>query len=113
MGLIPEVLLSALCAFGLFCVGWWLLGRLLGPIPAGGTQLVLAGRGDGEGLEQGIRRVQWLRGLGLVRCPVVIADVGLTPAGRELALHLALRWPDVVVWPGRDLADLLDGAAET
>ena len=49
----------------------------------------------------------WLRGLGLLRSPVLIVDVGLTPAGRELALRLASRWPEVALWPAEDLPDYL------
>ena len=33
--------------------------------------------------------------------------VGLTPAGRELALRLASRWPEVALWPAEDLPDYL------
>ena len=43
--------------------------------------------------------LMWLRGLGLLSCPVVIADVDLTPQGWELALRLTTRWPGVVLWP--------------
>ena len=62
------------------------------------------GRGEGEGLEQQVRCFIWLRSLGLLRCPVVIADVGLSPAGWELALRLTARWPEVILWPAADLA---------
>ena len=64
-------------------------------------------RGGGEELEQQVRSFLWLRGLGLLRCPIVIADVGLTPAGWELALRLTARWPGVILWPAGDLADYI------
>ena len=58
-----------------------------------------------EKLEQQVRSFLWLRGLGLLRCPIVIADAGLTPAGWELALRLTARWPEVILWPASDLGD--------
>ena len=66
-------------------------------------------RGEGEGLEQLVRSFLWLRGMGLLRCPIVIADAGLTPAGWELALRLSARWPEVALWPASDLGDYITG----
>ena len=80
---------------------------LLRPLPGHGAYLVLPGRDEGEGLEQQVRACIWLRGLGLLSCPVVIADAGLTPQGWELALRLTARWPGVVLWPASELGDLL------
>ena len=48
-----------------------------------------------------------LRGLGLLRCPIVVADAGLTPAGWDLALRLTARWPEVILWPAGDLGDYI------
>ena len=107
MGAFWEILLAAACAAGLAFVGWWLFGLLLRPLPGQEAKIVLAGRGEGEGLEQQVRSFLWLRCLGLLRCPIVIADAGLTPAGWELALHLAARWPEVVLWPASDLGDYI------
>ncbi len=102
-----DVLLAAVCAAGLTACGWWLLGRLLRPIPIRGGFAVIPGSGNGEGLEQSVRVFIWLRSLGLLDCPVVIADGALTPEGRELALRLAARWPDVALWPAANLGELL------
>lgn len=63
--------------------------------------------GGGEDLEQQVRSFLWLRGLGLLRCPILIADAGLTPAGWELALRLTARWPEVILWPASDLGDYI------
>ena len=68
---------------------------------------IISGRGEGEKLEQQVRSFLWLRALGLLRCPIVIADAGLTPAGWELALRLTARWPGVILWPVGDLADYI------
>lgn len=110
MGAFLELILTVFSVFALFFLSWWLVGRLLRPLPTPGVRAVVPGRGDGEGLEQTVRSFQWLRGLGLLRCPVVIADVNLTPAGRELALRLARCWPDVVVWSAADLPDCISRA---
>jgi len=103
-----EILLAVLCAAGLAFLSWWLFGRLLRPIPGTVIYAVIPGCGAGNELEQSVRSLVWLRSLGLLRCPVLIADVGLTPAGRELALHLARRWPDVVLWPVQDLGNYIE-----
>ena len=102
MGTFWDVLLAAGCVCGLAFVGWWLFGLLLRPLPGRGAKVVLTGQGEGEGLEQLVRSFLWLRGMGLLRCPVVIAD-----AGWELALRLTARWPDVVLWPASDLGDYI------
>lgn len=102
-----EGALALICALGLACVGWWLFGLLLRPLPGREVKIVLPGRGDGERLEQQLRGFIWLRGMGLLCCTVVIADIALTPAGRALALRLAARWPGVVLWPVSDLPDYL------
>ena len=104
---ILEVLLAAACAAGLGLLAWWLFGRLLRPIPRQAMYALLPGRGEGEGLEQSVRAFVWLRGLGLLDCPIVIADVGLSARGRELALRLTMRWPEVILWPAGELGDYI------
>lgn len=107
MGITGEVLLTMLCVLGLGLSGWWLMGRLLRPVPGSAVCAVIPCRGDGEGMEQGVRTMVWLRSLGLLNCPVVLMDAGLSPMGRETALRLALRWPDVILWPADDLKEYL------
>ena len=99
MELWMEGTLCVLCVLGLCALAWVLLGRLLRPIPEESFRVVIPGRGEGEGLEQTVRAIIWLRGLGLLNCPVVIATVDLTAEGWELALRLTTRWPGVVLWP--------------
>ena len=100
--------LGAVLAVGLLGgFSWSFTGRLLRPIPARNVRLVIAGRGAGEELEQTVRGLMWLRGLGLLSCPVVIADVDLTPQGWELALRLTLRWPDLALWPASALEEYI------
>ena len=108
MALAAEILLTAACAGGLMALLWWLFGRLIRPIPPHPGQFVLIpGRGMGDGLEQTLLAHVWLRSLGLLRCPILIADIDLTPEGRELALRLAARWPGVSLWPAGELTDYI------
>lgn len=107
MGVMADAVLTAVCVAGLFFLAWWLMGRLLRPIPDPGCRGLIPGRGAGEGLEQAVRALIWLRGLGLLNCPVVIADVDLTPEGREIALRLAARWPGVTLWPADRLTEYM------
>ena len=107
MGTFWDAMLAVGCILGLAFVGWWLFGLLLRPLPGREARVVLAGRGEGEELEQQLRSFFWLRGLGLLRCPIVIADAGLTPAGWELASRLTARWPGVVLWPAGELGDYI------
>ena len=78
MGTFWDVLLAAVCVCGLAFVGWWLFGMLLRPLPGGEAKVIITGRGEGDSLEQQVHSFLWLRGLGLLRCPIIIADAGLT-----------------------------------
>ena len=107
MGCALEAGLATVCVLGLTGMLWWLLGRMLRPLPRGSAFILLQGRGEGDGLEQTVRGFVWLRGLGLLHAPILIADVGLTAAGREIALRLCARWPGVILWPVADLVNYL------
>lgn len=88
MALFCEILGFVLLAFGLVCLVWLALGRLLLP-GSRPVRVVVRGEGDGEGLEQTVRGLMWLRRSGFWRGVVVIEDAGLTPAGMLLAHILA------------------------
>ena len=107
MGIFRDAALALICVLGLAFVGWWLFGLLLRPLPGREAKVVIPGRGEGEALEQQVRSFLWLRGMGLLRCPIVIADMGLTSAGWELALRLTARWPGVILWPASDLGEYI------
>ena len=77
-----------LAAFGLVSLGWLALGALLLPGTCD-TRLTVCARGGGEGLEQTVRGLLWLRRTGLWRGEVVIEDCGLDGDGRALARALA------------------------
>ena len=86
-----------LAAFGLVSLGWLALGALLLPGDCD-TRLTVSARGGGEGLEQTVRGLLWLRRTGLWRGEVVIEDCGLN--GDGLALARALAGKDGVSFSG-------------
>ena len=100
-----EIVLTVLCLMGLGLLAWCLLGRLVCPVPGQEGRAVLEGQGDGGGLEQSVRALMWLRSLGLLRCPVVIVDLGLDREGLAVARRLALRWPVVDLYRPEDGAE--------
>ena len=107
MGVIWESVLTLLTVFGLAVPGYILLGRLFHPISDKGLCILIAGYGDGERLEGEVRSVMWLRSLGLLRCPVVIADIGLNQEGLEVAQRLTRRWGEVSRCPLEELGENL------
>ena len=107
MGCALEAAAATLCVLGLTGALWWLLGRMLRPLPRGSAFVLLRGRGEGTGLEQTVRGFIWLRSLGVLNSSILIADLGLNPRGREIALRLCARWPGVILWPAEELTDYL------
>ena len=77
-----------LAAFGLVSLGWLALGWLLlpGVCP---VRTVVQARAEGEGLEQTVKALLWLRRTGLWRGAIVIDDHGLDREGAALARTLA------------------------
>ena len=72
MGL--TILIGTLAAFGAFFVGFALMGWLLGS--SRGFRLVYFPAADPAA---GLFRYRMLRGLGLLTCPLVMADTALSP----------------------------------
>ena len=83
-----EFLAVLLAAFGLVSLVWLAVGWLLlpGVCP---VRAVIQARADGDGLEQTVKALLWLRRTGLWRGAVVIDDHGLDERGAALALTLA------------------------
>ena len=77
-----------LAAFGLVSLCWLALGALLLPGRCD-ARLTVSARGCGEGLEQTVRGLLWLRRTGLLRGGIVIEDCGLDGGGAALARALA------------------------
>ena len=93
MGAFWELFGTAMAAAGLAVLLWWQAGRLLRPVPGRNVQVVISGHGDGEELEQTLRALYWLRGLGLLRSGIVIETEDLTDTGLTLAEKLIQRYP--------------------
>jgi len=106
MRAVLEVILSLLAVFGLLNLGWLLFGRIL--TPAGGRCCaVIPGLGDGEDLEQAALSLLWLRGMGLLTGPILVADCGLSDAGLAVAEALKRREPAVQMCRPEELEDYL------
>ena len=95
MRAILEIFLSLLTAFGLLSLGWLAFGRLLFPVGGEGCWAVIPARGNGDGLEQAVTGMLWLRGGGLMRGPILLVDCGLDDEGRAVADALCLREPEI------------------
>ena len=85
---IVQFLAILLAAFGLVSLGWLAQGALLLPGRCA-ARFVVSARGGGEGLEQTVKGLLWLRRTGLWRGVVVIEDCGLDESGLALARALA------------------------
>lgn len=83
-----QFLAVLLAAFGLVSLGWLAVGALLlpGVCPA---RMVVDAKGPGDGLEQTVKALLWLRRTGLWWGEVVIEDCGLDREGSALARALA------------------------
>ena len=106
METLRDVVPALITAIGLALLGSLLLGWFLRPVSENGFWILVPGEGNGEHLERDLRGLMWLRNMGLLSCPVAIADVSLSQEGREVAFRLIVRWPDVVLWPVDALDEL-------
>ncbi len=88
MGSIFELIAALLAAFGLVSLGWLAIGALLLP-PVCPARMVVEAKGSGDGLEQSVKAILWLRRTGLWWGDVVIEDCGLDREGVALARALA------------------------
>ena len=85
---IYQFLAILLAAFGLVSLSWLALGALLLPGRCA-ARFVVSARDGGEGLEQTVKGLLWLRRTGLWRGEIVIEDCGLDGDGAALARALA------------------------
>ncbi|MBM6869344.1 hypothetical protein H7U37_03165 [Pseudoflavonifractor phocaeensis] len=107
METIAQAALALLAAAGLLALAWLCFGRLLLPGPwTGAVYAVLPGKGGGGMLEQQVKALLWLEGLGGVRPRIYIADMGLDLRGREIAAGLERRY-GVEVCPLGELGERL------
>ncbi len=108
MRAVIEVFVALLAVWGLVCLGWLALGRILLPPDGSGEVTVLPARGDAETLEQSVRGLIWLRCAGFETGPILILDRGLTPEGEAVARVLCRMEPDVVLCPPEELGKYLE-----
>lgn len=107
MYVILEVLLAVLVLVCTCCIACVLYSELLRPHSAQGIWAVVWGVGAGEGLEQRVRSLIWLRSCGLLCCNLVLADGGLDENGRALAARLAGRYPGLTLCTRQELEQRL------
>ena len=109
METMAQALLALLAAAGLLAVAWLCFGRLL--VPTGGWDgriyAVLPGQGSGDALEQSVKALLWMEGLGGLRPRILIADMGLDGTGRAVAAGLTRRY-GVEVCPLEELKARLE-----
>lgn len=81
-------ILAIFSVIGMACLVWLGCGWLLlpGRCP---VQAVVSAMGPGDGLEQTVRGLVWMRRAGLWRGVIAIRDDGLSHDGLTLALTLA------------------------
>lgn len=88
MEILLDAALALLASIGIAALGWRISGRILFPQRDRALWAVVPARGGGDGLEEALRGVLWLRSGTGGRWPVVIADCGLDESGRRLAQDL-------------------------
>ncbi|WP_295763721.1 hypothetical protein [uncultured Oscillibacter sp.] len=106
MLLLQDGVLAFLSAVGLTTIVWVVAGTLLhlGGRPAiPGLLLVLPLRGEALAMEADVRELRRVQG-GLPGAKIVLADCGLTPEARTLALYLAQREKDASLVSAGELA---------
>ena len=100
--MLAEILLAVaavLALGGLACLLW---ARLVCPVR--GVQILIPAAGDGTELEQTVRGLRTLSDQGRLKSEAIyLADAGLDPAGRQAALRLCRRYPEVRLWPAKDI----------
>lgn len=109
MSLTVEIILALLCGAILIYLHRLLFTRLVAPCQQGTVPVfaVLPAAGDGEGLEQTLRHLQWLRGEKLSHFTVVLVDAGLTPEGLETVQALTRKDPSLLFCPGEEATLIL------
>lgn len=85
-----TVVFSVLAVFGMACMVWLAYGWLLLPESCP-LCVVVTATGMGEGVEQTVKGLLWLRSNHLWKGTVSIRDEGLTREGLNLVLTLSRR----------------------
>lgn len=109
MLLILETVFALLATLGLAFLLWLFAARrLLMPDDEYGRAVaVVRGEGSGEGLEQRVRELLWLRNWSLFQSNIVIVDCGLNEQGRALAQLLCANTDDILLCSIEKLSQLI------
>ena len=104
-----EILVALLCAALLLCLNRLIFTRLISPTQQGTVPVfaVIPANGDGEGLEQTLRHLHWLKTEKLSRFTVVVVDAGLTPTGLSTVLALRRKDPTLLFCPAEEATLIL------
>lgn len=81
-------ILAVFAVIGMACLVWLAYGWLLLPGRCSVRAMVNAS-GDGDGLEQTVKSLLWLRNAGFWQGGIAICDAGLSHSGLMLAMTLA------------------------
>lgn len=106
---IMEILLSALAAVGLAFIVWLITVRRLLPLSDkyGIVFTVVRGVGSGDGLEQRVRELLWLRRWNLLRGNILVVDCGLNEDGRALARLLCANTDEVLLCDQAQFSEMI------
>ena len=110
MTLAIEFILAFLCAALLLSLSRVVFSRLVSPCQQGAVPVfaVVPSVGDGEGLEQTLRHLHWLREEKLSCFTVLVVNGGLTPAGLETVQALARKYPSLLFCPAEEATLILN-----
>lgn len=89
-GSMLTIVLVVLAGFGALSLLWAVFGGLL-PSPRG--MVLLLSCTDLTDAEMAVHRHRWLTGMGVLRCPLVVIDGGLSDEERQ-----TLRRKDIEIW---------------
>ena len=95
-----DIIIAVFAAFGLLFVLWSMLGFLL----PGQKGMVMVYYADGTELENTIRYYCWLRDMGLLRCPLIVVDGGLT----DRQYQMLLRKQGIEICGSQELTDRIE-----
>lgn len=103
-----EIVICTLCAAGVLLLVWLLIGCFLLPMDGKDCCVVLSAAGDAEQLPEQLRACWYLQQSGLLRGKLIVADCGMSPAGRHLAQLATQNHREVEVCPAAKLPELLE-----
>lgn len=96
--------LAFLCCALLLCLNGLLFARLLHPAQKAPFFVVIRARGDGDGLEQTLRHLHWLRREKLSCFTVLVVDTGLNSEGLRIAETLQRKDPALLLCTAEEAA---------